>query len=560
MLTQASRKYQPAPPIPMAIRQWPANIITQAPRWCSIDLRDGNQALATPMRPAHKASMYHMLIKMGFREIEAGFPAASQDDFDFIRHLVDVATDAEAIQVLTSARSEHIQRTFAALQGMPRAVVHFYISTSPQQRRLVFGVDEATLIQRAIAAADIIRSLAERQPDTQWSFEFTPESFTATEPEFALAICEAVIKVWEPTPEHKVILNLPATVEVASPNRYADQIEWFGNHISRRDAVVLSIHPHNDRGCAVAAAELALLAGAERVEGSLFGNGERTGNLDLVTLAMNLHSQGIATGLDFSNMPEIAACYQACTRQEVTPRHPYVGELVFTAFSGSHQDAIRKGLAAYRPENIWDVPYLPVDPRDLGFDLSRIVRVNSQSGKAGAAFLLEQAMGIILPRWLEPEFASEVQRATDQSGQELTGPEVAELFAQTLLHPVDDVVLNSYRLSRHGWCQIHLQLTVHGVAKEIQGEGNGPIDAACHALPGPWQVQRYEEHALDTGSHARAISFMALKSDVGPCTVWSGAGIHEDIVAASLNALVVAINRSLTAQDLTTREAILARW
>ncbi|MBF0424475.1 MAG: 2-isopropylmalate synthase [Magnetococcales bacterium] len=557
--TTTTGKYHPFPPIPLATRRWPDHHLTQAPRWCSVDLRDGNQALATPMSRPRKMAMLRMLVAIGFREIEAGFPAAAQDEFDFIRQLAQHPPESTTIQVLTPARQEHIARTFAALRGIPRAVVHFYLSTSPLQRQVVFGVDEKTLIDRAIAAASTIRTLAEHQRDTDWGFEFTPESFSATEPEFALAICEAVMDVWEPTPQRPIILNLPATVEVATPNRYADQIEWFDRHVSRRDAVVLSIHPHNDRGCGVAAAELALLAGADRVEGALFGNGERTGNLDLVTLALNLHSQGIVTGLDFSDLPAIAACYRECTGQEIPTRQPYAGELVFTAFSGSHQDAIRKGIAALRPGDPWQVPYLPIDPRDIGRDLSGIIRVNSQSGKAGAAFLLAQKSGLTLPRWLEPEFARIVQTATEQSGGELSALEIAHLFDQTLRQPAGAVTLTGYHLTHAATCQIALRIEVDGIVWDLQGQGNGPIDAASQALAGPWQLERYEERALESGSHARAIAFVTLGTS-DPCGGLSGVGIDADIVAASLRALVAAINRHLLACNPADRQAILASW
>ncbi len=431
MLSTNQNKYRPAPVMALPDRRWPNQVLQQAPTWCSIDLRDGNQALATPMNPERKQRMFDQLLRMGFREIEAGFPAASADDYAFLRQLSASTPEGVAIQVLTSARREHIASTFAALQGMPRAIVHFYLSTSPLQRRLVFAVAVETLIERAVQAAEQIRSLSERQRDTDWTWQFSPESFSATEPEVALAICEAVAAVWEPTPQRKMIINLPATVEVASPNRYADQIEWFSRHFSRREAVILSIHPHNDRGCAVAAAELALLAGAERVEGALFGNGERTGNLDLVTLAMNLYSQGIAIDLDFAQMAEIVACYESCTGLSVPPRHPYAGELVFTAFSGSHQDAIRKGLAAHRENSLWEVPYLPIDPRDVGADLSGVIRVNSQSGKAGAGHLLQLGRGICLPKQVEREFAHIVQAETERCGGELEQQRIAALFDRT---------------------------------------------------------------------------------------------------------------------------------
>ncbi|MEO5330329.1 MAG: 2-isopropylmalate synthase [Magnetococcus sp. THC-1_WYH] len=560
MLTTIKNKYRPAPSIPMTARHWPDQVLTQSPRWCSTDLRDGNQSLATPMNPQRKGQMLQLLVAMGFTEIEAGFPAASKDDLDFIRRLVGKTPDGVTIQVLTSAREDHIRQTLAAVRGLPRVNVHFYISTSPVQRRVVFGVDEQTVIQRAVDAATWIRTLALQQPQTQWTFQFTPESFSATEPEFSLAICEAVADVWEPTPQHKIILNLPATVEVAAPHRYADQIEWFGTHFSRRDAVVLSIHPHNDRGCGVAAAELALLAGAERVEGALFGNGERTGNLDLVTLAMNLHSQGIETGLDFSDMPRVVACYQACTGMDISPRQPYAGSLVFTAFSGSHQDAIRKGLAAWQPGQPWEVPYIPVDPRDMGYDFSGIIRVNSQSGKAGACHLLEQERGIRLPKWLEPEFAREVQRVTDEQGGEVTSLQVATLFEDIFLTPSDGVALRGYRLFQEEHCRVEMELLVDGVTCHVTGMGNGPIDAAFHAVPGPWSLQQYEERALNVGSSARAIAFIFLADAENDCTGWSGVGIHEDIVAASLAALCGAIRRFLSAENGHRRQAILAGW
>ncbi|MBF0161081.1 MAG: 2-isopropylmalate synthase [Magnetococcales bacterium] len=587
MLTNASSKYRPAPPIPMAVRHWPDHTLTQAPRWCSTDLRDGNQALVTPMDPGRKARqaprwcstdlrdgnqalvtpmdpgrkarMFQMLVRLGFREIEAGFPAASSDEYHFTRHLVATTPEELSIQVLTSAREEHIRRTFAALQGMPRAIVHFYLSTSPLQRRVVFGVDEKTLIQRAVAAASLIRTLAEQQPDTRWTFQFSPESFSATEPEFALAICEAVTAIWEPTPQHPIILNLPASVEVASPNRYADQIEWFGRHFSRREAIILSIHPHNDRGCSVAAAELALLAGAQRVEGALFGNGERTGNLDLVTLAMNLHSQGIETGLDFSRMEEIIECYHSCTGMEISPRHPYAGALVFTAFSGSHQDAIRKGLAALQPGGVWEVPYLPIDPRDVGHDWESIIRVNSQSGKAGAAHLLERTRGITLPPWLEHPFGRVVQHATDQRGRELTGLEIADLFEQSFMQSPERVRMVGYHILQTNPYRVELQLVVDGEDRHVQGQGNGPIDAACQAMSGPWQVQQYEERAMGPGSGARALSFVHLVGDTD-CAGWSGVAIHESIVEATLQALMTAINRALAMQQPARQQEILSRW
>ncbi|MBF0096921.1 MAG: 2-isopropylmalate synthase [Magnetococcales bacterium] len=559
MLNTQQHKYHPVPVIPMPQRRWPDQILQHAPAWCSIDLRDGNQALATPMSPERKQRFFEQLLHLGFREIEAGFPAASVDDFAFLRQLVAQAHQDVAIQVLTSARPEHIARTFAALEGMPQAIVHFYLSTSPLQRRLVFGVETHTLIDRAVRAAEQIRQLSEKHPDTRWRWQFSPESFSATEPEVALAICEAVAAVWEPTPDHKIILNLPATVELASPNRYADQIEWFAHHFSRRAAVILSIHPHNDRGCAVAAAELALLAGAERVEGALFGNGERTGNLDLVTLAMNLYSQGIPTGLDFSRMDEVVACYETCTGMTVPPRQPYAGELVFTAFSGSHQDAIRKGLNAWKEDQPWEVPYLPIDPRDVGADLSGVIRVNSQSGKAGAAHLLESEKGIRLPKNLEREFGQMVQIATEQRGQELSQSEIGAVFTAGFCQPSSQVRLQSYRLTQENQCTLALQVGVGERSGWLYGSGNGPIDAACHALPGPWRIEFYQEQALTTGSQAQAIAFITLMGENG-CHGLSGVGIHHDIVTASLQALLAAINRQLQRYPHIEQQQLQQAW
>ncbi|MBF0139965.1 MAG: 2-isopropylmalate synthase [Magnetococcales bacterium] len=545
MLTQSMNKYHPLPPIPMTERHWPDRSITRAPRWCSTDLRDGNQALATPMTPQQKETMFHQLVAMGFREIEVGFPAASMADDTFIRHLAGQVPEHVTLQVLTTAREEHIRRTFASVAGLPRVILHFYISTSTVQRRLVFGVDQDTLIRRATDAARLIQTLAREQPATQWTMQFSPESFSATEPEFALAICEAVADIWQPTPEHKAVFNLPQTVEMAAPNRYADQIEWFASRFSRRDAIHLSIHPHNDRGCGVAAAELALMAGADRVEGALFGNGERTGNLDLLTLALNLHSQGIETGLDFSNMAQVVACYQECTGMEVPVRHPYAGALVFTAFSGSHQDAIRKGLADWQPGKPWEVPYLPIDPRDVGRDFSGIIRVNSQSGKAGASYLLHRQTGIQIPKWMEPALAREVQSETDRSGCELTGDDIATIFNRTFVESPGGFVVLGYQMVQNQQGHMALDIAIDGKTYHLNGQGNGPIDAACHALAGPWRLHRYEERALDSGSSARAIAFISIVGEDKDTTEWFGVGIHEDIVTASLQALGVAINQCL---------------
>ncbi|MDB6090321.1 MAG: 2-isopropylmalate synthase, partial [Gammaproteobacteria bacterium] len=426
MLRTPSGKYRPFAPIDIPDRTWPSRTLTAPPAWCSVDLRDGNQALIEPMDSARKLRLFAQLVRIGFKEIETGFPSASQTEFNFMRELIEAERipDDVTVQVLTQARPELIARTFESLRGVRRAIVHLYNSTSTTQRRVVFNFDRAGIVAIAVKGAALIKQLADAQPGTEWVFQYSPESFTGTELDFAVEICDAVTAVWEPTPARKAILNLPATVEMATPNVYADQIEWFSRHVARRDSVIISVHPHNDRGTGVAAAELAMMAGAERVEGTLFGNGERTGNVDIVTLALNLYTQGVAPGLDFSNINAIAHCAEACTQLPIHPRHPYVGDLVFTAFSGSHQDAIKKGLAARDAAGVWDVPYLPIDPSDLGRSYESIIRVNSQSGKGGVAYLLERDYQLVLPRRLQIEFSRVVQAAADTSGKELTSREL----------------------------------------------------------------------------------------------------------------------------------------
>src|SRR5579862_679715 len=426
MLRTPSDKYRPFAPINLPDRTWPSRTITAPPTWCSVDLRDGNQALIEPMDSARKMRMFKQLLKLGFKEIEIGFPSASQTDFNFTRELIEgnLIPDDVTVQVLTQARADLITRTFESLQGAKRAIVHLYNSTSTLQRRVVFKLDRAGIVDIAVKGAELIRKLAAERPETDWIFQYSPESFTGTELDFAVEICDAVTEVWRPTPQRKVILNLPATVEMATPNIYADQIEWFGRHVARRDSVILSLHPHNDRGTGVAAAELAMMAGAERVEGTLFGNGERTGNVDVVTLALNMYTQGIDPKLDFSDINAVARTAEFCNQLPIHPRHPYVGDLVFTAFSGSHQDAIKKGLAALDTKSIWDVPYLPIDPADVGRTYESVIRVNSQSGKGGVAYLLLDRYGLDLPRGLQVEFAQKVQAITDVQGGELQAEEL----------------------------------------------------------------------------------------------------------------------------------------
>ncbi len=557
MLRIPASKYRPFTPIDMADRVWPTRVIQAPPLWCSVDLRDGNQALIEPMDAARKRRMFDMLLKIGFKEIEVGFPAASQTDFDFVREIIeqDLIPEDVTIQVLTQARPELIARTYESLKGARRAIMHVYNSTSVAQRRVVFRTDRAGIIDIAVRGATEVREHALRNPDTDWRFEYSPESFTGTELDFAVEICDAVNAIWEPTPQRKSILNLPATVEMATPNVYADQIEWFLRHIAHRDSITLSVHPHNDRGTAVAAAELAVMAGADRVEGTLFGNGERTGNVDIVTLALNLYSQGIDPKLDFSNINEAARCAEACNQLPIHPRHPYVGDLVFTAFSGSHQDAIKKGLAARSEHDIWDVPYLPIDPSDLGRSYDSIIRVNSQSGKGGVAYLLERDYQLVMPRRLQIEFSQVVQAAADITGKELTSQEIWELFTREYLAPRVPYVYRSHQLaaSTDGADSERLTLQVES-AQRLEtwlGQGSGPIDAMVKAIGLPFDVLSYEEHSRGHGSGAQAVSYIEITTR-SRRTLF-GAGMHSNIITASLLAILSAVNRAIAAGALAPR-------
>ena len=558
MLHEPATKYRPFAPIDIADRSWPNRIITAAPSWCSVDLRDGNQALIEPMDAARKRRMFDMLVKIGFKEIEVGFPAASQTDFDFVRELIEkrLIPDDVVIQVLTQARPELIARTYESLQGARRAIVHVYNSTSIAQRRVVFRTDRAGIIDIAVRGATVVREHALRQADTDWSFEYSPESFTGTELDFAVEICNAVNSVWEPTPHHKAILNLPATVEMSTPNIYADQIEWFLRHIERRDSIVLSVHPHNDRGTAVGAAELAIMAGAQRVEGTLFGNGERTGNVDIVTLALNLYSQGIDPKLDFSNINEAARCAEACNQLPIHPRHPYVGDLVFTAFSGSHQDAIKKGLAARSNADFWEVPYLPIDPSDLGRSYDSIIRVNSQSGKGGVAYLLERDFQLIMPRRLQIEFSQVVQAAADITGKELSSQELWDLFNREYLSARLPYVYRSHQLSAStdgaDTERLTLQVENAGRFETWLGQGSGPIDAMVKAIALPFDVLSYEEHSRGQGSAAKAISYIEVTTRARRTLF--GVGTHPNIITASLLAIFSAVNRAIAQGVLPARE------
>src|SRR5277367_255946 len=557
MLRTPSTKYRAFSPIGLSDRTWPNAVITAPPTWCSVDLRDGNQALIEPMDPARKRRMFDMLVKIGFKEIEVGFPAASQTDFDFVREIIEreLIPDDVTIQVLTQARPELIARTFASLKGARRAIMHVYNSTSVAQRRVVFLTDRAGIIDIAVRGATEVREHAERERGTEWVLQYSPESFTGTELDFAVEICDAVNAVWEPTAQRRAILNLPATVEMATPNVYADQIEWFLRQIERRDSIILSVHPHNDRGTAVAAAELAVMAGAERVEGTLFGNGERTGNVDIVTLALNLYSQGIDPKLEFSNINEAARCAEACNQLPIHPRHPYVGDLVFTAFSGSHQDAIKKGLAARGEADIWDVPYLPVDPSDLGRSYDSIIRVNSQSGKGGVAYLLERDYQLVMPRRLQIEFSQVVQAAADITGKELTSQEIWDLFSREFLAAREPLVYRAHQLSASADGTDHERLTLQienaGRPETWFGQGSGPIDAMVRAVALPFDVLSYEEHSRGKGSGAQAVSYIEITTRTRRTLF--GAGMHPNIVTASLLAVISAVNRAIALGALPAR-------
>ena len=547
MLKNPASKYQAHTLPPFTDRRWPNARISAAPLWCSVDLRDGNQALIEPMDSARKRRMFDLLVAIGFKEIEVGFPSASQTDFDFVRELIEgqlIPADV-TIQVLTPARAELIERTFESLRGARRAVVHFYNATAPLFRRVVFRQDEAATIRLAVDAAKLIRQLAVQQPNTQWQFQYSPEAFSATEQAFAVQICDAVLDAWEPTPAHKAILNLPATVEVATPNVYADQIEWFCRHLQRRDAAIISLHPHNDRGCGVAAAELGLMAGADRIEGTLFGNGERTGNVDLVTLALNLYTQGIDPKLDFSNINEAARTVEHCNQLPIHPRHPYVGDLVFTAFSGSHQDAIKKGFAARQADNLWEIPYLPIDPRDLGRSYESVIRVNSQSGKGGVAYLLERDYGLVLPRRLQIEFSTAVQAVTDATGKEVSSGDIWALFEREYLKRAGDYGYVSHRLissdDGSGQETLDIEVTRATGRQRLSGKGNGPIDALVHALGLPLDVLSYEEKSMGLGSEARAAAFIEVTTP--DRTTLFGVGIHANILTASILAVLSAVQR-----------------
>lgn len=551
MLNTPADKYQPYPTVSLPDRRWPEQTITRAPRWLSTDLRDGNQALAEPMDSARKLQFWDLLLGCGFKEIEVAFPSASQTDFNFVRLLIEEnrIPDDVTIQVLTQAREDLIHRTFESLRGAKQATVHLYNATAPLFRRLVFGMEKAQIVELATRATRLIRQLCEENPETRWQYEYSPETFCFTEPEFALEICEAVAEIWQPCDARPMVINLPATVEVSTPNVYADQIEYFCRHFSRRRDVCISVHPHNDRGTGVASAELAVMAGADRVEGCLFGNGERTGNVCLVTLAMNLYSQGISPNLDFSDMNRVVETVEACNQLPVHPRHPWAGRLAYTAFSGSHQDAIKKGFDARRPGDRWEMPYLPVDPQDIGCTYEAVIRVNSQSGKSGSAWLIEQNHGLKLPRALQQDFSQHVQQETDRHGKEMTQNALWQLFRTRYgLVTTPQLALQSYRSDgqQDGQLRLTASVVTQGGTRQLEGQGNGLLSAAAQGLSrwvnAPFVIKDYHEHTLGERSDSRSVAYIRCLFQDGTSS-W-GVGIDSDVARASLQALFNAVSRS----------------
>ena len=554
IINTATSKYKAFEPIDLVNRTWPNNLITHSPKWCSVDLRDGNQALIEPMGEERKLRMFKMLLEIGFEEIEVGFPSASQTDFDFVRKIIKEKLIPEnvTIQALTQARPELIKRTFEALKGVPRAIVHVYNSTSTLQRRVVFNSDKEGIKKIAVNGAKEVKKYAEKYPATDWTFEYSPESFTGTELPYAVEVCNAVNDIWKPTKERKSIINLPATVEMASPNIYADQIEWVCRNIDNRESVVISLHPHNDRGTAVAATELGVMAGADRIEGTLFGNGERTGNVDLVTLALNMLTQGVDPHLDFSNINPIMREVEYCNQLPVHPRHPYAGDLVFTAFSGSHQDAIKKGLNDLRNSNqeTWEVPYLPIDPKDVGRSYEAVIRINSQSGKGGVAYLLEKDHGLSMPRRLQIEFSQVIQKIADRTGKEISPSDIWQTFQETYLNEGGNFSFLQHHINSHankdGIQMDELEILIRRGEEEISinGSGNGPIDAMIDALKQNLNldvsITDYHQHAISSGSDAKAVAYSEILYKEK--SVW-GIGIHQNTVIAGFVSVINGLNR-----------------
>jgi 2-isopropylmalate synthase len=549
MLSQPAAKYRAFAPVPLQARTWPDAVLKQAPLWCSVDLRDGNQALIEPMDPARKLRLFEMLVKIGFKEIEVGFPSASQADFDFVRLLIEqqlIPADV-TIQVLTQARDHLIERTFEALQGVPRAIVHLYNATAPVMRRVVLGLDEDGIVELAVRHAAMVHDLAARNPGTAWTLQYSPEMFSGTELAFSKRVVDAVTAVWQPTAARKCIINLPSTVEHSTPNIFADMVEWMHRHLERREAIVLSVHPHNDRGTGTAAGEFALMAGCDRIEGCLFGNGERTGNVDLVNIALNLYTQGVAPGLNFSDIDEVRRCVEHCNQLPVHPRHPYVGDLVFTSFSGSHQDAIKKAFAARKEGEIWDMPYLPIDPKDLGRSYDAVIRVNSQSGKGGISYLLEAEYGLELPRRLQIEFSAAVQAVMDAQGLELSAADLWTIFEREygLARPavVEQLVMAE---EQDGRLSLRANVQTSNQRRAVAGVGNGPVDAFVAALAEATgvsvRVLDFHEHSIGAGAQARAAAYLELR--VGEQRTLFGVGIDANIVTASMKAVLSGLQRA----------------
>jgi len=539
-------KYKAFSSVSLPDRTWPDKTITKAPIWTSVDLRDGNQALVEPMTVDQKKELFKLLVDVGFKEIEIGFPAASQLDFDFCRWLIeeDQVPDDVTLQVLTQARPELIARTYESLVGARRAIVHVYNSTSTTQRDQVFRMGKEGIKNIAVNGAKCVKEYAAKHPDTEWVFQYSPESFTGTEMDYAVEVVDAVTNVWQPTPDNKIIINLPATVEVSTPNRYADQIEWFCRNVEKRDCMYVSLHTHNDRGCGVAAAELGMMAGADRIEGTLLGNGERTGNMDVVTMAMNMYSQGVDPELQLGDMDRIVSVVKSVTNLPVHPRHAYAGELVFTAFSGSHQDAINKCLANQTDDKPWDVAYLPIDPRDLGRTYQEVIRVNSQSGKGGVAYTLEQEHGLALPRWLQVEFSPVVQSFAEQDGGVVNGDTMKKLFEDTYLTGNAPYQLGKYELQKDGLDTVRADLMINGETISIHGQGNGALSAFSQALSSHFNLKldvvQYQEHALTSTTDSQAITYVQTNINGKR---YNGVAIDEDIVSASMQALIATVNQ-----------------
>jgi 2-isopropylmalate synthase len=553
MLSNPAAKYRPFPAIDLPDRTWPSKVIDTPPIWMSTDLRDGNQALIEPMNAERKLRFFELLLKTGLKEIEVGFPSASQTDFDFVRKLIveNRIPDDVTIIVLTQSREELIRRTVESLEGAKKAIVHLYNSVAPAFRKIVFNMSREEIKNIAVTGTRLVKELTDARPGTEWRFEYSPESFSTTELDFSKEICDAVCETWGATPQRKIILNLPSTVECATPNVYADQIEWMCRNLKHRDSAIISVHPHNDRGTAVASAELAVMAGADRVEGCLFGNGERTGNVDLVTLALNLYTQGVNPGLDFSDIDVVRQVVEECNQIPVHPRHPYVGDLVFTAFSGSHQDAIKKGFAKQQPDAIWEVPYLPIDPADLGRSYDAVIRVNSQSGKGGMAYLLEQEYGLALPRRLQIEFSRAIQREADATGKEIAASDIHAIFQREYLERVEPYVYRAHRMSedtaKAESINIEVDIVRNGQPVTVRGSGNGPIDAFVHALGLDIKLMDFHEHAIGAGADAKAASYIELRLNEAPTGF--GVGIDANIVTASFKAVLSAVNRQIAISE-----------